>query len=298
MQSPKFKTGAFVFWRARGLGPQDPKDLKPLAAKHSIDQGFIPDYAGDRTAFVRATQEAAKGLGRKGFLLRPIKRTQGELLFGIVREEKDAEEERLAHDFEATVSWKAEPDPRTVYGDHPVARRVAKAYDALQGKIVAHDWSNAITANLLHHDAAPVRGDGRIYWAPPQRIEDIKKFSAFLFEIGIDLVLCEIEPESKVVAANVAKESIDDDLKRLEEEVEFFDGTQKPSTYLRRLEEYQRLKNRAVLYKDALGFGVDRAQAVLQELEAKVQAMLDIRKQTVIHRNQEDPRKTEERSAA
>jgi len=285
MENGKFNNGAFVFTRTRGLEPRDPADMEPIAAQHGIDAAFIPAYPGDRVVISRALTHASRGLQNEGFLLRPIRRTSSEIVYGIVREQKDESLQRLDHDFEATISWSAEPDPGAVVGDHDVAARVREAFNALRGRIVADDWSASITSYLESHDAARMRGDGRVYWVPPQRIEDVRKLSTFLATVGIDLILCEIEPEVQTVVQDVAQVSIDEELDRLQAEAAEFDGKQKPSTYARRLDDYQRLRNRAVLYRDALGVGADRAQAVLDELEQKVSAMLDLRRQTTIHRD-------------
>jgi hypothetical protein len=91
---------------------------------------------------------------------------------------------------------------------------------------------------------------------PPQRVEAVRRLGAFLQEIGIDLVLCELEPEVRPVVEQVAHDSLDEQISALEAEVQEFDGTQKPSTYARRLDDYQRLRERAVLYRDALGLGL------------------------------------------
>ena len=285
MPNQKFATGAFVFTRTRGLEPRDPTDLHPLAIRHEIDPSFIPSYPGDRVSIMRAITHATRGLSRDGFLLRPIRRTSSEVIYGIVREEKDEDSRRLDHDFEATITWAVEPDPSVVTGDHHVAQRVREAYDTLRGKIVADDWSSSITAYLDSHDAARMRGDGRVYWVPPQRIDNVRKLSAFLAEVGIDLIMCEIEPETRTVVQDVASISIEEELDRLQAEAVAFDGKQKPSTYTRRLDEYQRLRQRAVLYRDALGVGADRAAQVLDDLEQKVSSMLELRKKTVVHRN-------------
>ena len=285
MTSDRFSSGAFVFTRARGLQPHHPDTLVPLAARHGIDPGFIPAYSGDRAAVSRAICQTSSGLHREGLLLRPIKRSSTEVVYGIVREQRDEQAERLAHEFEATVAWLAEPDASLVHGGHPVAQRVAEAYRELRGKIVADDWSATVTEYLERHDAARIRGDGRVYWVPPQRLAEVRRFGDLLAEVGIDLVLCEIEAEARAVVENVAQGSLDDQLERLQAEAAAFDGTQKPSTYARRLGEYQRQRERAVLYRDALGVGVERAEQVLTLLEQKVAAMLELRQQTVIHRD-------------
>jgi hypothetical protein len=242
---------------------------------------IVPSYSGDRTAFMRAITATSRGLHREGFLLRPIRRTSTEVCYGIVREERD--EDRLDHDHEATVSWSAEQE--IITGDHPIARRVDSSYASLKGRVVADDWSSSITSYLEAHDDARMRGDGRVYWVPPQRIDDIRRLGCFLSDVGIDLVMCELEPEAHAVVEDVARESLFDELDRLQEEAAAFDGKQKPGTYSRRLEEYQRLRERAILYRDALGVGAEAATQILTELEAKVSSMLDLRKQTTIHRD-------------
>jgi len=283
MEHQKFQTGAFVFTRARGLDPRDPTELLPLVAQHNLDPSIIPKYPGDRTAISRAISQASSGLYKEGYLLRHITRNSTKVIYGIVKEDRDVAEQKLDHEFEGRVSWSPEPDPSVVQGNHPIARRVADAYQELRGKIVADDWSCAITAYLESHDAARVRGDGRVYWVPPQRLSEIRQFGAFLQEVGIDLILCELEPETRAVVQDVVHDTIDDQLDRLQAEVNQFYGTQRPSTYVRRLDEYQRLRQRAVLYREALGVGVERTESVLSELEQKVTSMLELRKQTVIH---------------
>ena len=288
MTNQKFENGAFMFTRARGLQPRNPDELLPLAAQHNLPPDIIPNYAGDRATVGRAISQTSSGLHREGFLLRPVKRSSAEVIYGIIRENKEESSQKLKHEHEATVSWSVEPDSSVVQGDHSIARRVAEAYRRLQGKIVAEDWSASITTYLEQHDAARVRGDGRVYWVPPQRIDAIRNLGSFLQQVGIGLILCELEPEVQGVVQDVASESIEDQLTKLQEEADSFDGTQRPSTYVRRLDEYQRLKQRAVLYRDALGVGVDKASQVLQGLEEKVGQLLDIRKQTVIPRGKSE----------
>jgi len=215
MTNNRFATGAFVFTRARGLEPRLPDDLLALAQQHRIHAVFVPTYPGDRTAIGRALSQAASGLSKEGFLLRPITRTSTEVVYGIVREQRDEGEHRLDHDFESTVSWSAEPDPAVVVGDHPIAQRVAEAYAELRGKVVADDWSTAITSYLEAHDAARVRGDGRVYWVPPQRLDEVRRYGAFLAEVGIDLVLCEIEADAKPIITSVAEQCLEDQLEQL-----------------------------------------------------------------------------------
>jgi hypothetical protein len=277
-----FGSGAFVFFRARGLEPRAPTEIGSILVTHPIEANIVPTYAGDRVAASRAISLASSGLSQRGYLLRPLKRSSSLLRYAIVREE--CVTDSLDHSQEGTVTWRTEPDPSEIEGDHPIAREIATHYQSLRGKIVAADWSASISSYLEDRDAARVRRDGRIYWVPPQRLECIRKLGGFLSVIGIDLVICEIESQHHAVVSSVAETSLEVQIEQLEAEVEQFDGTQKPSTYARRLETYQRLRERAGLYRDALGLGVSRAEQVLGDLEQKVSTMLDLRQRTTIPR--------------
>tara|TARA_R110002096_G_C14660074_1_gene727639 strand:- start:4645 stop:5715 length:1071 start_codon:yes stop_codon:yes gene_type:complete len=245
-----------------------------------MSEEIVPEYAGDRAAIGRAFTAAKAGLGKQGLLLRPIQRSHNELVYGIIRETPDAVDQRIEHQFEAVVRWSSEPHPEAVHGDHFVAHRVEAAYKSLRGVLTAEDWSGAITRFLEAQDAARVRSDGRIYWVPPQRVPAVRKFGEFLADIGIDLVLCEIEPAAQSVARGAARGSLDEQLAKLQSEVDAFDGKQRPSTYARRLEEFQRLRERALLYRDALGVGAEQAEVTLKDLEEKVSTMLELRTTT------------------
>jgi len=283
MNGSSMKTGAFCFTRTRGLQPRDPSDLESLAKAHGFED-LVPTYAGDRAAVGRAIQITSSGLWREGYLLRPLRRNGSDVTYAIVKERRSGEE-HLDHDQESVLRWTAEPDPGVIVGDHPIAHRVRDNYYGLRGKIVSEDWSAAIAAHLDKLDAAPVRSDGRVYWVPPQRVDEVRRLGDFLQAVGIDLILAEMEPETKTVVQEVVKDSLVDQIEKLEAEVAGFSGREKPSVFIRRIEQYQRLRERAILYRDSLGLGVERTETVLTELEAKVTAMLDIRTNSVVHRD-------------
>jgi hypothetical protein len=282
--SSKYSNGAFVFTRARGLEPRTPEEVVALALKHGLTEADVPPYAGDHEAFVRAIKRVATSVSREGWMLRPIKkgRSSSEALYGIVRETRNESAERLDHEFEARVGWKAEPDPSVVMGDHFVARQVATMFGELRGRLVTDDWGKGIAAVLTRAGAAAVRDDGRVYWCPPQNIDKVRKLGAFLREVGIDLVIAEVEAEAVRVVEQVAQVSLDEELDRLQADADAFNGKQQPGTYERRLEEYQALQRRANLYRDALGLGVEKAESVLGALRMKVEKMLDVRLNTRI----------------
>ncbi len=212
MTSTKWSTGAFVFSRSRGLQPRLLKDLLPLAQSHGIPADFIPTYAGDRVAVARAITQASAGLHREGFLLRPITRSSTEVVYGIVKEDW-TRQDRAKVGPRLRGCDSLECRARSLQGPRRPPHRPTRRrglYDNLRGMITSDDWSSVITACLESHDDARVRGDGRVYWIPPQRLADVKTFSAFLAEVGIDLITCEIEAESRTVVTAVAQQSLDE----------------------------------------------------------------------------------------
>ncbi len=280
----KYKTGAFVFTRSRGLEPRTPEEIQPIAAKHGINPTVIPEYSGDRAAIGRAIQRTDTKIQKETYLLRPIRRNSKEVTYGIVRED-NLGNDHLDHAHEETLTWKAEPDPSIIEGNHTIANRVRLLYNDLKGKIVSEDWTAAVTAELDRLGAVPFREDGRVYWAPPQSLNDLKRLRDFLAEVGVALVIAEVESESASVVTEVVAENVDEQLHRLEQEVADFDSKQKPSMFARRLEEFQKLRQKALLYQSALGIGAERTEKVLTELEGKVGAMLDIRQGMTVHKD-------------
>ena len=280
-----YSQGAFIFTRARGINAVSTEEARLLAAKHGVDEKYCPEYGGDRCAVSRAIDSVKAGLQQKENLaLLPIVQKNDEVTWGIIEADKQKLSEGKDPEFIAALRWRSEPDPEVVEGEHDVAKRVAAKYADLRGKVVADDWTKSITSFLEANHVSRVRGDGRIFWCPPQRLDEVRRFGAFISEVGIDLIVCEVNAEHTTVVKAVAQESLAEQLAKLEEAAAAFDGTQKPSTYAKRLEEYQHLKEQAILYRDALGVGVDTAVKVLTDLEHKVQSMLDVRSKVVIHR--------------
>ena len=288
MSTQKFTNGSFVFYRtSSACQPMTPHQIEALVQKHSLPSTMVPEYAGDRAIVARSIAHVQPKAGREHWLLRPIRQTGTEIVYGIVYEQKDTLTETLAHSFDSTLRWTSDNGNGIhVTGDHYVAQSVDNQYQQWRGLIMAQDWALSITNYLTQTcQGQAMREDGRVYWIPPQTLHYVQVLSAFLSDVGISLVVCEVESESKTVVQQAASEGLADQLSALEQEVDAFDGKQKPSTYKSRIVEYESLRKRALTYRDALGIGVDHAQAMLDTLEQKVQDFLTLRETTIIHRD-------------
>ena len=286
--SQKYSNGAFVFYRTGAqCQPMLPSEIERLAVQHHLPASIVPQYAGDRQQVSRAISATASKASKSGWQLTSIKTGRHEVVYGISLIERDQALERVDFTFDARLRWEDEGgNGQYIEGTHQIACEANNAYQAIRGRICPGDWTEALTAYLVDEcQAFAFREDGRVYWCPQSGMAHLAPLSAFLAQVGITLVVCEVETETRTVVQQAAQESIADKLQALQDDVAAFDGKQKPSNYKRRIEEIVQLRKRATVYAEVLQVGVDQAQAILTQLEAQVSAMLDIRENTVVHRN-------------
>lgn len=284
MSSRKFQTGAWVFWTG-DAAPILPDDAAQLATTAGVDVSVVPEYAGDRVCATRVFARAGAVASKRGWLLRPILRTNAELAMGIVAEKKDAEARTVKHHHDATATW-AEANPEGIAGDHSIAQYCDAQYKLLRNRLLNADWTATLTNYVLSKcGGTAVRDDGRVYWVPPQKLDELSKLDTFLKAIGLDLVIAEIEPVHAPVVERVASGSLSEKIAELKKECDEWDGTQKPGTYARRIEEYTDLRKRATMYQAALGIAVDDVTGILTDLEQRATRLLEIRQTKIVHRN-------------
>ena len=284
---PKYSTGAFCFTKTLStLRPMTPLEIETLAAKHGIPLRIVPEYAGDCAVVLRAISSPTQRRTREGWLVRPIIREQHKLVFGIVQERRDKEQETLDLTHEYTLDWSDEHgNGNHVSGGGAVVQDIDALYQELRGKVAAPDWTHVLTRYLLDDcKAQPMREDGRVYWVPPQELDRLRQLRGFLGDVGIAVVLAEVEAENTVVVQQAAQEGLAEQLQALQDEAARFDGEQLPGTYKARLETYKRLRAKAMTYQAALGIGIEQAQHVLASLEASVQQMLTLREGVTLPR--------------
>jgi hypothetical protein len=282
----KFSNGSFVFYRTRSsLQPMLPTQIEGIALQYGIPETIVPAYAGDRATIARAISQVTSKVSKQGWVLTRITTEGKRVVYGISQKDVDQERETVDFTYEANVLWDlAQDQGDKVHGDHDVAMQVNLAYQDLRGKIVASDWTESLTSYLTGTcQATPMREDGRVYWVPPTTQDKLNILAKFLAEVGIDVCICEIEPENRVVVQAAVQDNMASQIQALQDEVAEFDGTQRQRTYRERLTQYQGLRKRAIMYRDVLGIGVRDLEDALSELERKVADLMQVRQGTTIH---------------
>ena len=287
MTTQRYADGAFCFYRtSAACQPMFLSNIERLATRHGISTSMIPAYAGDRAQVSRAILAVSGKIARK-WKLTGIKTGSHEVVHGISAVRIDQQNEKCTFPQEDCLRWSDEGgNGQYIEGQHPVACAVNAEYQSIKERICPGDWSETLKNYLLDEcQAFPFREDGRVYWIPPQTLAKLAPLTAFLADVGISLVVCEVETQARTIVQQAASESLQDKLTALKDEVDAFTGDEKPSNMKRRIGELEKLRRRAQTYQDALGIGVDQAQAVLDTLQGHVERLLGTRQATVVHRN-------------
>ena len=289
----KYSNGAFAFYRVGSQYiPMDPDSIEALGIQYGVKT--LPTYAGDRAMLGKAISYVQTKVRKMDFRLESIKSGQKEIVYAIVEVDTNVSTETV--DLTQCDLFRWEEGQPQVEGTHLIAQMVNLQFDQVRGLIHASDWTEALTTNLEHMCfAAKMREDGRIYYVPPGGLEAARTLQQFCQSAHINLVLCEIESEQVEVIAEAVQETMAEQLQQLQEAAEQFDGTQKPSTYSNRLEEYAALKTKAELYQASLHIGIEQITKALETLETKAAGYLDSRQGVTIHRDGSTSRKKMER---
>jgi hypothetical protein len=293
----RFTNGAFVMWNARlHSNAMDPQDARDMALAAGLPEEIVPEYAGDRAILSRVIDGQAARLKRRGWVLSSLKRKSSHLLMTIHRASKDVDARVTDLPQVGTLEWLAEPKDsknngyhNEIISDHEVGTELNALYQGLRGKITGQDWTTTLVDYLTNECYAQSwRQDGRVYWVPPIGLPAVRELQTWLKTVGVSLAVAEIDSEVRESVAEVVETSLVDQLEELAAEVEAFDGTQKPSTYADRLERYHLLRKRAIVHTETLGIAKETAQEILNrldEMESKVDTMLEERKQVRVKRD-------------
>lgn len=278
---------AFVFYRtSSACKPMAPASIAELAKVHDIPTSIVPAYAGDRAQVSRAIAQGTSSARKAGWALASYHTDHHEVLYSILRLDKDHTSKQVRPSYADSLRWSDEGgNGMHIEGSHPVARDIDGIFQGLRGMVCPGDWTEAITEYVKGAcQGFAFKENGHVYVVPSRNIHLLDKLQAFLAQVGISLVVVEVEPSVEYAVQDAAAESIAGELQKLQDAVAAFDGTQKPSNYRARVQEITELRKRATVYKETLQIAVDEYEAVLQALGSQVSRMLDIRENTTIPR--------------
>lgn len=275
----KFSTGSLVTYRVRdSFVPRTPDQIKAMAAQRGMPESLCPAYAGHRAMVGKAVQSQIGAAKAAGWLVQPLETSKTKVIYTIARIDKDVERERTDYTHDDVLKWSSEgAGGEHIDGDHRVARECDTAYQALRGLVFAGDW----TKHIVDYITGPCKGvafldSGKMYWIPPQGTTQLRALRGMLDDVGIGLMIGEIEAESMGDVREVARGGLNEQLEALRAEVEAFTGQEPAKVYRHRLDKLRELRATQMAYEEAVGVKFNEVRAIGASIDARVREMLTV----------------------
>ena len=268
--------GSLIWWSLNGnrIGHDQ---LEHLAAQHHLHARYLPNPIKPTQAFRRAWRHTASKLAN-GQMLRPIADTADEVVLGLVQERPDEATRDLDHDVLARITF--DKTPATIRADRETI--VAESVRQMYRHHLAHTTSDirSILTSFLSESAVSLREHGGVYFVPADRQRTLDAVCAVVEAAGnnrtFQLPIVDT-PEGKATLRSVTQKTLDDEVRQLQEQLERFDDDKvRDSTLERRLEAFEDLRSRAVMFGRVLSFKADSLNDRIGAIQTSLRQRLGI----------------------
>jgi len=243
-----------------------------------LSPSLLPEAPTPEKALKTACREQA--VGRSDYLIRLGKEDGRELVFAVVREERDASG-NVRHTQEARVSLRRggsgtlETDAPT----HTLVQAISEGYAGLLDVHTPDDVRRAVLRALDSFAAVTLRDHGGVYWVPAPYAREVRRLQEALARIGrsrMDLVPIHATPEGNAALGAAAHSAVQREIEDLQAEIKAFvdEPPGRTLTLVRRLETFEDLRAKAQLYQSVLNVQVSDLETSLSELAGKVRELL------------------------
>ncbi len=268
--------GDLVFWSLADARV-DRAALESLWAGAGLPTELLPDPPSAEKALKQAVREAQ--VGRRDRLIRLGLEAEAEIVFAIVREQRD-DIGNLSFHQEARV--RLDRVTESVTSDdlgHEVVQAVSGLFMELRTTHTTDDVRRAIVKALASWAAVTLREGGGVYFVPAPFGAALRALQKAVEKIGASrmyLLPVHQSAEAEQALGELAAASIEAELAALQGEIADFLATppERASTLLRRFDAYEALRNRAKLYRDVLNVEVLDLDHQLDRLSTAVEEML------------------------
>lgn len=272
-----------LLWWSLNANRIEHRRLVDLAVKHSLDDKYLPSEIKPTGAFRRACRHAATRLDH-GLMLRPIAESETEVVVGLVRERPDAAAKNLDYDLLARISFDKQTSIITADVENGVLAQVRELYQ----HHLAHTTEDirAMFAAFLAEAGVSLRESGGVYFVPATHQTTLDSLCAVVEAVGsnktFQLPIVDTA-ESKKTLREVAKRSLDDEIRQLQEELDLFDPEKvRQSTLERKLQGFDDLRARANLFARVLSFKATAMNERIAAIQAGLRGQLGGRQQKTV----------------
>lgn len=247
--------GSLVWWSLNGNHVTHNR-LKELAAQHGLPERFLPKEVKPTSAFRRAWRHASTKLSA-GLLLRQIDETEAGIHVGLVQEQADAQAHQLAYDHLVTIAYSKDHQTIQSSDEHPIVDEIRSLY-AHHQELTTRDI-RFMLSSFVSEAGVSLRESGGVYFVAASHQTTAEAMASVLSSIGHNhlhqLPLYD-SPLAQGVLNGVAVTSLDDEIRKLAEELEAFmaDDKTRRSTLKKRLDVFDSLRCRVNTFAGVLSF--------------------------------------------
>lgn len=245
------------------------------------DAGLPPELLPEPPTVDRSLRCAVRecAVGQHDRLIRLGKDDDNELVFAIVRESRHADGSvSFAQEGRIFLNKKTEGIADDAPG-HPLVVAIHAAFTRLRTTHTPDDVRRAMLRTLNAAAAVSLRDNGGVYWIPSPHAELVRRLRDAIERIGASKVFIlpvHRSAESERALGSVARGAIEQELAALQSELDQFlaNPPERASTLVRRLDTFELLRAKAVLYRDVLKVHVDDIDSKLTVLSNAVEGLL------------------------
>lgn len=268
--------GSLLWWSLNGNRIGHDK-LEHLAAQHQLPARHLPNPIKPTQAFRRAWRHTASKLAN-GQMLRPIADTADEVVIGLVQEVPDEITRDLDYDVLARITF--DKHAAAITSDRETI--VAESLKQMYRHHLAHTTADvrSILTSFLGESGVSLREHGGVYFVPADRQRTLDALCAVVEAAGnnrtFQLPIVDT-PEGKATLRSVAERTLDDEVRQLQEQLDRFDDDKvRDSTLERKLEAFEDLRRRTVMFGRVLSFKADDLNKRISVVQASLRQRLGI----------------------
>jgi hypothetical protein len=269
--------GTLCWWALNGATISH-ETLVDKARIASLDERYLPKAIKPVAAFRRAWRHAARCCPR-GMMLREIGETPERIVVGLVREDADVERAQLDYDVVGRITFEKATDVLTVHAPNEVTSEVQRLY-AHHHDHGSEDIRGMLTG-LMREAGVSIREAGGVYFVPPSFASTLAAMVQVVEGIGhnrvFTLPIADVG-DAKATLADVARQTLDDEIRALEAELEAFaesGADTRDSTLARRLQRFDELRARVALFSGCLSFKAEALVAKIGGLQEDLRDKLN-----------------------
>jgi len=280
--------GALVWWSVADISVSAAK-LANMLTDRGLDASYLPPPINAQAQFSKAITKAnatqstagrrAYDTDRKQMMLRRIVENTDVVVYGVVEEKSVVKNEDLKYRRLANVRFNKTTRTVEFTGTHPLLDQVKTTYTKLRSNYSSSDISKQMITNVRELcQGVPVRDRGGVYYVPPRHIKNVEALVDLLAALGhssgtvITIARSKSNVSSMQATTHQSLIAMVDEFKT--EVAKFKKDGVRPSTLKRRISAMKKMKNRILIYAEALGLKVGKMTETVDALSTEVNEMI------------------------